>query len=196
MAENTQQKLSRVRPPRVQITYDVETGDAIEKKELPMVVGIMADLAGNPKEKLPWLKDRKFVDIDRDNFNQVMASIKPRTTFRAKNTLDEESDGDLGVDLTFNSIDDFLPASIVEQVAPLKELFDARTRLNDLLAKLDGNDDLENLLADVASNTEKRDELRTQAPKAEAADGGEATADGGDAKADGGDKDGDSEGGK
>lgn len=191
MAESTQKKLSRVRPPRVQITYDVETGDAIEKKELPMVVGIMADLAGNPKEPLPWLKDRKFVDIDRDNFNQVMASLKPRTTFRVKNTLDEESDSQVGVDLSFHSMDDFLPASIVEQVAPLKELFDARTRLNDLLAKLDGNDDLESLLADVASNTEKRDELRAQAPKA---DGGEAKADGDAAKD--GDKDGDSEGGK
>lgn len=183
MAESTQKKLSRIRPPRVQITYDVETGDAIEKKELPMVVGIMADLAGQPKEPLPWLKDRKFVDIDRDNFNQVMDSIKPRASFRVDNTL-EEGDGTMSVDLSFQSIDDFLPAAIVEQVPALKELYDARTRLNDLLAKLDGNDDLEALLHDVASNTEKRDQLRSEAPKQEsqgAADGAEASdaADGG-----------------
>lgn len=194
MAESTQKKLSRIRPPRVQITYDVETGDAIEKKELPMVVGIMADLAGQPKEPLPWLKERKFIDIDRDNFNQVMASIKPRASFRVANTL-EEGDGTISADLSFNAIDDFLPAAIVEQVPALKELYDARTRLNDLLAKLDGNDDLEALLQDVASSTEKRDQLRTEAPKQES--NGADPADDAKAKpAADGDKDGDKKGGK
>lgn len=199
MAESTQKKLSRVRPPRVQITYDVETGDAIEKKELPMVVGIMADLAGQPETPLPWLKDRKFIDIDRDNFNQVMASIKPRVNFRVDNTMVEEEGATLSGSLDFSSIDDFLPASIVEQVAPLKELYEARTRLNDLLAKLDGNDDLEALLHEVASSTEQRDKLRSEAPKQEAkateGEGDDAADDGKgkDAKAK---KDGDSKGGK
>lgn len=204
MAESTQKKLSRIRPPRVQITYDVETGDAIEKKELPMVVGIMADLAGQPETPLPWLKDRKFVDIDRDNFNQVMGSIQPRINFRVDNTMVEEEGATLSGTLDFNSIDDFLPAAVVEQVAPLKELFDARTRLNDLLAKLDGNDDLEALLHDVATSTEKRDKLRSEAPKQEAKDASDdATAaaedgakDGGKDSAKDGGKDGKSKGGK
>lgn len=160
MAESTQKKLSRIRPPRVQITYDVETGGAIEKKELPLVVGIMADLAGKPAEPLPPVKARKFVEIDRDNFNDVMASIAPRLAFQVDNKLDEESETKLNVELNFRKMDDLRPESIIQQVDALKKLFEARTRLNDLLAKLDGNDDLDVLLQDIANNTDRQQTIK------------------------------------
>ncbi len=160
MAESTQKKLSRIRPPRVQITYDVETGGAIEKKELPLVVGIMADLAGKPAEALPPVKARKFVDIDRDTFNDVMASINPRLAFQVDNKLDEESDTKLNVELKFRKMDDLRPESIIQQVDALRKLFEARTRLNDLLAKLDGNDDLDVLLQDIANNTDRQQTIK------------------------------------
>lgn len=160
MAESTQKKLSRIRPPRVQITYDVETGGAIEKKELPLVVGIMADLAGKPAEPLPPVKARKFVEIDRDNFNDVMASIAPRLAFQVDNKLDEESQTKLNVELNFRKMDDLRPESIIQQVDALKKLFEARTRLNDLLAKLDGNDDLDVLLQDIANNTDRQQTIK------------------------------------
>jgi type VI secretion system protein ImpB len=155
MSESTQKKLGRVRPPRVHITYDVETGGAIEKKELPFVVGIMADLSGrrDPERPLAKVKDRKFVEIDRDNFNDVMGGIAPRVAFQVPNVL--QNDGSkLNVAATFTEIDDFDP------VAVLNNLYDARQRLNDLLTKLDGNDELDKLLADVLGSTEKQDELR------------------------------------
>ena len=168
MTESTQKKLSRVRPPRVQITYDVELGGAIEKKELPLVVGILADLAGRPEKPPPPLKRRKFVDIDRDNFNEVMASIAPHLAFAVENKLKEkgkdEKEGEGGsklvVDLTLRSIEDLRPESIVQQLEPLRKLFEARQRLNDLLAKLDGNDDLDALLQDVAANTESQQKIK------------------------------------
>ena len=159
MAESTQKKLSRIRPPRVQITYDLETGGAIEMKELPLVVGILADLAGQPENPMPPVKARKFVDIDRDNFNEVLASIGPRLSFTAANRLREDG-GSLPVELRFRKLDDFRPESVVQQVEPLRKLFLARQRLNDLLAKLDGNDDLDALLQDVASNTESQQTLK------------------------------------
>ena len=174
MSESIQHKLTRVRPPRVKITYDVETGDAIEMKQLPFVVGIMADLAGKPAEPLPFLKDRKFAEIDRDNFNDIMASLKPRLAFQVANTLDEESDSQLNVELNFSHLDDFSPASIVQQVEPLRKLFEARQRLNDLVAKLDGNDDLDHLLQEIAESTEQQEQLKQQTAKSEAAgEGGE-----------------------
>jgi type VI secretion system protein ImpB len=159
MAESTQKKLSRIRPPRVQITYDLETGGAIEMKELPLVVGLLADLAGQPENPLPPVKARKFVDIDRDNFNEVLSSIGPRLSFTAANRLREDG-GNLAVELKFRKLDDFRPESVVQQVEPLKQLFLARQRLNDLLAKLDGNDDLDALLQDVATNTESQQQLK------------------------------------
>lgn len=171
MTESTQHKLSRIRPPRVQITYDVETGGAIEMKELPLVVGILADLAGKPDEPLPGLKQRKFVEIDRDNFNDVLASLKPRLAFQVPNRLEETEDGEepgkLNVELRFRHMDDFHPASVVEQIEPLRKLYEARQRLTDLLAKLDGNDDLDALLQDVAANTEKQEELKKLTAKEE-----------------------------
>lgn len=155
MSESLQHKLGRVRPPRVQITYDVHIGDAIEKKELPLVVGILSDLSGNkPGNPLPSVKDRKFVNLDPDNFNEVMASITPGITYRVPSTLSDDPDSQLNVELSFKSIDDFSPANVVKQVEPLRKLFEARQRLNDLLAKLEGNDALDSLLQDVVANTE------------------------------------------
>src|SRR5947209_1903360 len=136
MPESTQHKLDRVRPPRVQITYDVEIGDAFVKKELPFVVGIMADLAGQPSEPLPLLRERKFVEIDRDNFNDVLKAIGPRLAIRVPNKLAND-DSSLNVELKFQSIDDFGPLNVLKQVEAMRKLFEARQRLADLLTKLD-----------------------------------------------------------
>jgi type VI secretion system protein ImpB len=161
MAESTQHKLDRVRPPRVQITYDVEVGDAQQKKELPFIVGVLADLSGNPAQALPRVKDRKFVEIDRDNFNDVLASSAPRAVFRVDNKL--ANDGSkINVELKFNHIDDFTPTSIVKQVEPLRKLLEARQRLNDLLGKLDGNDKLDELLQEVVANSDGLKDLQAQ----------------------------------
>jgi type VI secretion system protein ImpB len=160
--ESIQKKLTRVRPPRVQLTYDVEKGDAIEKKELPFVVGVVGDFSAQTKEELPRLKDRKFVNIDRDNFDDVMKSLKPRVSYRAKNTLTPEG-GTFGVDLTFEKMDDFRPEAVVQQVEPLRELVEIRTKLADLRNKMAGNDRLEDALADVLTNTEKLKQLETEA---------------------------------
>lgn len=156
--ESLQHKLDRVRPPRVQITYDVEIGGAIELKELPFVVGVLGDFAGNPEEPLPGLKQRKFVEIDRDNFNQVMAGMRPRISYAVENKL--QNDGTrLGLDLRFNSIEDFDPDNVVQQVEPLRKLVEARRRLSDLRSKMDGNEKLENLLTDILSNTDSQKQL-------------------------------------
>lgn len=159
MVESTQKKLSRIRPPRVQITYDVEIGDAIEKKELPLVVGILADLAGKPETPMPPVKARKFVAIDRDNFNEVLRSLAPRLAFPVDNKLQDDG-GRFNLELKFRSMDDLRPESLVQQVAPLRKLFEARQRLNDLLAKLDGNDDLDVLLQEIAANTESQQTIK------------------------------------
>lgn len=149
-----QHKLDRVRRPRVQITYDVETNGAMQKVELPFVVGVLADLSGQRKEPLPVLKERKFVAIDRDNFNEVLTKAAPRLALKVQNRLTDE-DTKLAVELNFKHLDDFEPARVAEQVAPLKELLDMRMRLTQLLSKMEGNDKLEQLLGDVLSNTEK-----------------------------------------
>ena len=151
--ESTQHKLDRVRSPRVQITYDVETGGAIQLKELPFVMGVLGDFSGKPSEPLPKLKDRKFVNVDRDNFDQVLAGMKPRLAYKVDNKLTDD-DTKLGVELNFRSIDDFEPENVVNQVEPLRKLLEARRRLSDLVHKLDGNDKLEELLQDVVSNTD------------------------------------------
>lgn len=168
MPESIQKKLSRIRPPRVQITYDVEIGDAIQMKELPFVVGIMADLSGRPAEALPKLKERKFVEIDRDNFNDVLASSAPRLALRVDNKLDGKDDSKLNVELNFRTIDDFGPVSVVKQIEPLRKLFDARQKLMDLLGKLDGNDKLDALLQEIVDNPENQQALKasTAAPAA------------------------------
>ena len=143
----TQKKLERVRPPRVNISYDVETGGAIETKELPFVMGVLADLSGNPAEPLARLKERKFVEVNPDNFDTVLKSMKPRVQFAVENKLqDGDNAGKIGVDLTFESLDDFSPERVAEKVPALKELLELRTKLADLRGTLQGNDKLEELL--------------------------------------------------
>jgi len=159
--ESLQQKLLRVRPPRVKITYDVETGGAIEKKELPFVVAVLSDLSAKPAEPLPKLKDRKFVEVDRDNLNDVMAAAAPRVAFQAANTLAGDGSS-INVELTFNDMDAFEPVNVIKQVAPLRKLFEARQRLLDLLTSLDGNDDLDGLLEGVLTNTEQQKQLKQE----------------------------------
>ena len=156
--ESLQHKLDRVRPPRVQITYDVEVGGAIELKELPFVVGVMGDFVGKPSEPLPALKNRKFVEIDPDNFNQVLAGMKPRVAFTVDNKLQDDG-SKMGVDLTFSNIEDFEPDSVVQNVEPLRKLVEARQKLADLRSKMDGNEKLENLLNDVIGDAAKQKEL-------------------------------------
>ncbi len=174
---STQHKLDRVRPPRVQITYDVEIGDAIEMKELPFVGGILADLSGkrDPEAALPPLRDRKFAQIDRDNFNEVMESINPTLAFAVENKLGEEGNLNVGLSLKeaktlfdkerreFNAMDTFSPLAVVKQVPALNALFEERQRLADLIAKLDGNDKLDALLRDVVEDTAKLQEVKDAA---------------------------------
>ena len=160
--ESLQHTLDRVRAPRVQITYDVEVGDAIEMKEIPFVVGVLGDLSGNPDEPLPKLKDRKFVEIDRDNFDTVLAGMKPRLAFRADNKLTDD-DTKMAVELRFKSIDDFHPERVAEQITPVRKLVDTRKKLSDLLNKLDGNDKLDELLQDVISSTDSLEKLGAEA---------------------------------
>ena len=153
-SESQQHKLDRVRRPRVQITYDVETNGAMQKVELPFVVGVMADLSGQPKEALKPMKDRKFTTIDRDNFNDVLNRSAPRVAIKVDNKLTDQ-EGKIGVELNFKSMDDFDPAKVASQVPALKELLDMRHRLSQLMTKMEGNDKLEAMLADVLQNTEK-----------------------------------------
>jgi type VI secretion system protein ImpB len=155
MSESLQHKLDRVRRPRVQITYDVETNGAMAKTELPFVMGVMADLSGSPKEALRPLKERKFINIDRDNFNDVLARSAPRLALKVDNKLTGEADSKLAVELNFKNMDDFEPSQVAEQIPALKELKDMRSRLTQLLSKMEGNDKLESLLADILANTEK-----------------------------------------
>lgn len=150
MLESIQHKLDRVRPPRVQITYDVEIGGAIVMKELPFVMGIMADLSGMPVDPLPRMKYRKFVEIDRDNFNEIMGKIQPRLAIRVDNKI--ENAGHMSSELTFNAMDDFNPLNVVQQIEPLRKLYEARTKLRDMLTRLDGNDVLDDLLQRIMTD--------------------------------------------
>lgn len=160
---SAQHKLDRVRPPRVQITYDVEIGGAIELKELPFVVGVLGDFSGNPVEPLPKLKERKFVEVNPDNFDSVLEGMKPHLSFSVENKLSDEPDAaNLKVDLHFKKMEDFEPGNVAKQVKPLKELLDLRTRLADLRGTLQGNDKLEELLLDAVGNTEKLDKLKQE----------------------------------
>src|SRR5262245_29443904 len=161
--ESIHKKLSRVRKPRVHITYDVEVGDAIEQKELPFVVGVLADLAGQPKDQQPRIKDRKFVEIDRDNFNQVLAGIKPRLAFRVPNRLAND-ESRLGVELEFRHMDDYAPEAVAQQDEPIRKLVEARQRLNELALKINTNDKLEELLQDVVQNTDALKQVSAAAP--------------------------------
>ena len=164
--ESTQQKLSRVRPPRVQITYDVEIGDAIETKELPFVLGVLGEYSGQPKTELPKLKERKFVAIDRDNFDEALKGMAPRLTLQVDNTL-KGDDSRLSVELNFNKLEDFEPQRIVGQVDPLRQLLEIRTRLSDLRNKIIGNDKLEALLDEIVRDSEKLEAIQQTTPKGE-----------------------------
>lgn len=161
MAKNdsVQKRLQKVRAPRVQMTYDVEIGDAIENKELPFVVGVVGDFGADPDVDKRRLKDRKFVNIDSDNFDEVLDGIAPVASFRVANHLGDEG-GEFGVKLQFREMADFRPEAIVQQVAPLRGLLEARTKLADLRNKLAGNDRLDDILSDVLGNTEKLASLR------------------------------------
>src|SRR5579864_9048427 len=159
--ESTQHKLDRVRAPRVQITYDVEVGGAIEIKELPFVMGVLGDFTGQPEQPLPKLRDRKFIEVNPDNFDTVLEAMKPHLSFAVENKLSEDADApQLKADLNFKSLDDFSPEQVAKQVKPLKELLDLRTRLSDLRGSLQGNDKLEELLLEAVGNTEKLDKLK------------------------------------
>jgi type VI secretion system protein ImpB len=161
-SESLAKKLTRVRPPRVHITYDVEIGDAIEKREIPFVVGVMADLSGQQEKPLPPLKDRKFVQIDKDTFDDVMAKINPRLAFKVENRLKEDGDP-LGVELRFKSMADLEPAAVARQVPALRRLLEARSALQNLRSSLIGNDKLELILQDVIQNHEALQRLGAEA---------------------------------
>ena len=154
MAESTQHRLDRVRRPRVQITYDVETNGAIQKVELPFVVGVLADLSGQPNVALPPLKERKAVNIDRDNFNEILDKAGPRVAVNVANRLSDDPDQKLAVELKFHSMEDFEPANVARQVEPLKELLRMRHELSQLLTKMEGNEKLDQLLSEVISSSE------------------------------------------
>ena len=160
--ESLQKKVGRVRPPRVHITYDVETGGAIEKRELPFVVGVLADLSGTPDKPLPPIAKRKFVEIDRDNFNEVLNKINPRLAFKVDNSLSED-DTKLNVELRFQSMDDFEPAKVASQIAPLRKLLDLRNSLANLRSSLIGNEKLDNLLQDIIQNQDKLQQAGAEA---------------------------------
>ncbi|CAH0990143.1 hypothetical protein SIN8267_00228 [Sinobacterium norvegicum] len=161
MSESIHDKLKRVRKPRVHITYDVETNGAEVKKELPFVVGVMGDYSGDNTANKKSLKDRKFVQIDRDNFNDAMAKVNPKLEMKVENTLADDN-SEMAVDLDFQNMNDFTPENVVQQVEPLKQLLDARNKLRDLMSKADRSEELEELLEDILKNTDKVTEISQQ----------------------------------
>ena len=172
MSESIHNKLKRVRKPRVHITYDVETNGAEVKKELPFVAGVMGDYSGDNAENRKALKERKFVQIDRDNFNEVMGKVNPKLNLQVENTL--AGDGStVAVDLDFRKMDDFTPEAIVEQVEPLKQLLDARNKLRDLLSKADRSEELETVLEEILKNTDNITEISQQLGVGESKEGAE-----------------------
>lgn len=164
-------KLKRVRKPRVHITYDVETGGAQVERELPFVVGVMGDFSGNPEQPLKSLKDRKFTQIDRDNFDEVMANVAPELNFKVENTI--AGDGsEMAVNLKFKSMDDFDPAKVASQIEPLKKLLETRAKLNDLMTKVDRSEDLEGILEKVLQNQKDLESLQGDLGITPGSDGG------------------------
>jgi type VI secretion system protein ImpB len=161
MAESVNRKLERVRAPRVQISYDVETGGAIEMKELPFVMGVLGDFSGQPKEPLPRLKDRKFVEITPDNFDEALKKMNPHLSFTVENVLSDDPEaGKLPVDLSFESLDDFSPDRVAQQVPALRKLLELRQNLADLRGSLQGNEKLDEILQATLSDQEKLDRLK------------------------------------
>lgn len=178
-------KLKRVRKPRVHITYEVETLGAQVERELPFVVGVMGDFSGNPAKPLKSLKERKFVQIDRDNFSEVMASIAPELNLKVENTL--AGDGtQMGVHLEFKSMQDFEPAKVVDQVEPLKKLLETRSKLNDLMSKIDRSDELEGVLETVLQDEEAMKQFQSElGVGGDGGDAGNGGAGGGDSPSEG-----------
>lgn len=172
MSESVHEKLKRVRKPRVHITYEVETEGAVVEKELPFVVGVVGDFSGNPTEPLKPLKDRKFIQIDRDNFNDVMKRMTPGLNIRVENTLQDDG-SEMALQLKFESLDDFAPSEVARQVEPLKKLLETRDKLRDLATKVDRSDDLEQVLEQVLSNTDDLDKLRSELGVDAPSEGGE-----------------------
>lgn len=166
MSDSIHDKLKKVRKPRVHITYDVDTNGAVQEKELPFVMGVMGDYSGDNTENKKPLKDRKFSQIDRDNFNEVMNNISPQLNLKVDNTLQEDG-SQMSVNLDFKSMDDFEPQNIVDKVEPLKKLMDTRNKLRDLLSKADRSEDLEKLLEDVLSSTDALSSLQNELGKDE-----------------------------
>jgi type VI secretion system protein ImpB len=172
MPESIHKKLERVRPPRVHISYEVEVGDAIEMRELPFVMGVLADLTGQPVDELPKLKDRKFVEVTPDNFDDVLKSMKPHVSFTVANKLSDSPDaGKIGVDLKFESLDDFSPDRVAQQVEPLKKLLELRQQLADLRGSLQGNDKLEEILQSALNDADKMAKLKGEIGSKEGSNG-------------------------
>jgi len=168
MAESVHKKLERIRKPRVHIKYDVETEGAVVEKELPFVMGVMGDFSGDPTRKLEELRDRKFVQIDRDNFDKVLERMAPGVNLKVANKLTGE--GELAVSLKFNKMDDFEPARVVDQVEPLKRLQETREKLRELLTKADRSEDLEHLLEDILKD---KDALQKLSDEIKSREGGQ-----------------------
>jgi type VI secretion system protein ImpB len=163
MAESVHRKLERVRPPRVHITYDVEVGDAIQMKEIPFVMGVLGDFSGQPAEALPRLRDRKFVEVNPDNFDDVLKSMSPRLQIKVENKLSGEPDaGKIGMELKFESLDDFAPDRVAQQVEPLRKLLELRQQLADLRGSLQGNDKLDEILQATVGDAERLAKLKTE----------------------------------
>ena len=152
MAESIHDKLKRVRKPRVHITYDVETNGLVSEKEIPFVMGVMGDYSGDNTESKKPLKDRKFSQVDRDNFNEIMEKTAPQLNLKVDNTL-EDNDSQLSLSLNFENMEDFEPHKIIDQVEPLKHLMSTRNKLRDLLSKADRSEELESLLEDILNNS-------------------------------------------
>ncbi|PYP93995.1 MAG: type VI secretion system contractile sheath small subunit [Gemmatimonadetes bacterium] len=170
--ESVHKKLERVRPPRVNITYEVETGGAIEVRELPFVMGVLADFGGHPTEELPKLKDRKFVEVTLDNFDDVLGSMKPHLHMTVDNKLTGDANaGKIGVDLTFESLADFAPDRVAQKVEPLQKLLDLRNQLADLRGKIQSNEKLEEILQATLGDDDKRNKLKAELDESKPAGG-------------------------
>lgn len=166
-SESYQHRIDRVRKPRVHITYDVEVGGAMVKRELPFVVGVLGDFSGKPTEPLAPLRERNFIEISRDNFDGVLERMKPRASFSVPNKITKGGD-DLGVDITFENIRSFDPDQVVQKVPALNALVETRRRLSDLLTKVDGNEPLNQMLKDIIKDSGAQQELGDALEKARA----------------------------
>ena len=160
-ADSSQSRVGRVRPPRVQITYDVEDGDGTTQRELPMVVGVVSNLSGDGEDSTEY-KDREFIEVDPGGLNGLMNRLQPKLNIDAKNLVSGDDDSEVRMELNFRSMDDFAPLGVASQIPQTAKLLEARQKLADLYSKLEANDKLEGILGDVLANEEKRAELKRQ----------------------------------